>query len=221
MKYSSDAGGIPAVRRSRGRAAVLFGALGAAIYIAALQVYPAPAQTTAPRPASQDAEYAAPETCAVCHRNIWETYRQTGMGRSFYRPSAANTVGNDTPQTFYHKPSDSYFTMLRRDGKYYQRRHQIDRRRPADQRDGEADRLHDGVRQPRARVPAPDGPQHAGGTAARLVRRKGRLLGHEPGIRPPRSRRLPPQDHIRLHVLPQRISEDPGGKRPAVCRVRI
>ncbi|MGH9660054.1 MAG: hypothetical protein ACRD96_16015, partial [Bryobacteraceae bacterium] len=49
------------------------------------------------------------------------------MARSFYRPSPTNTVRSDTPNnTFYHKPSDSYFTMLRRNGKYYQRRHQID-----------------------------------------------------------------------------------------------
>ncbi|MBI3683986.1 MAG: tetratricopeptide repeat protein [Acidobacteria bacterium] len=76
-------------------------------------------------PGSGDPGYAEPETCAACHRNIWETYRQTGMGRSFYRPSAANTVENRN-DTFYHKPSDSYFTMLRRNGKSYQRRHQID-----------------------------------------------------------------------------------------------
>src|ERR1043166_4519372 len=65
------------------------------------------------------------ETCAACHRSIWETYRRTGMGRSFYRPSPENTVANES-HTFYHQPSDSYFTMLRRDGKFYQRRHQID-----------------------------------------------------------------------------------------------
>jgi hypothetical protein len=28
--------------------------------------------------------------------------------------------------TYYHQPSNSYFTMLRHDGKYYQRRHQLD-----------------------------------------------------------------------------------------------
>lgn len=126
MRYSADVGGTQAVRRSRRPAAILLGALGAAAYIAALQVYTAPAQTPSPQTAARDAEYAATETCAVCHRSIWETYRQTGMGRSFYRPSPANTVGNDTPQTFYHKASDSYFTMLRRDGKSYQRRHQMD-----------------------------------------------------------------------------------------------
>jgi tetratricopeptide (TPR) repeat protein len=47
------------------------------------------------------------------------------MGRSFYRPTAANMA--ETPKgAFYHKPSESYFTMLQRDGKYFQRRHQID-----------------------------------------------------------------------------------------------
>jgi hypothetical protein len=47
------------------------------------------------------------------------------MGRSFYRPSDANTVESRS-DVFHHKPSESYFTMLRRDGKYFQRRHQID-----------------------------------------------------------------------------------------------
>jgi len=49
------------------------------------------------------------------------------MARSFYRPSPTNTVEDFAENnTFYHKPSDSYFTMLRRDGQYYQRRYQID-----------------------------------------------------------------------------------------------
>ncbi len=49
------------------------------------------------------------------------------MGRSFFRPSPANTVEDyEVRNTFYHQPSDSYFTMLRRDGKFFQRRHQLD-----------------------------------------------------------------------------------------------
>jgi predicted CXXCH cytochrome family protein len=65
--------------------------------------------------------------CAGCHRGIWETYRRTGMARSFQRPSSANTVEDYTNKnTFYHKASDSYFSMLQRDGKMYQRRYQID-----------------------------------------------------------------------------------------------
>jgi predicted CXXCH cytochrome family protein len=49
------------------------------------------------------------------------------MGRSFFRPTAANTVEDYTGKnTFYHQPSDSYFTMLQRGGNYYQRRYQLD-----------------------------------------------------------------------------------------------
>jgi tetratricopeptide (TPR) repeat protein len=127
MKYPSNGGGTPAVRQRRRLAAVLFEALGIATYTALIPLSPAPAQTQSSQPGSVDLGYAEPETCAVCHRNIWETYLQTGMGRSFYRPSPTNMTGSDTPNnTFYHKSSDSYFTMLQRDGKYYQRRHQID-----------------------------------------------------------------------------------------------
>src|SRR5215831_5915190 len=104
-------------------AAILLGALVVGAYFASsLSPQTAPGQSVLEEPG-----YIAPETCARCHRSIWESYRKTGMGRSFYRPSPANTVASDDPRNaFYHKPSDSYFTTLRRDGKYYQRRYQID-----------------------------------------------------------------------------------------------
>jgi hypothetical protein len=79
MKYPSNARGNVAAPRRRRLAAVLFGALAAAAFTA-------PAQITPSRPGSGDPGYAEPETCAVCPRGTWETYRQTGMGRSFYRP---------------------------------------------------------------------------------------------------------------------------------------
>src|SRR5205085_9197571 len=120
---SPDAGGHRTMRRRL--AAGLFGALGIATYTVLISLSSAPAQTTRSRPAVEENGFVEPETCAGCHRSIWETYRQTGMGRSFYRPSAGNTV-EDRNVTFYHQPSDSYFAMLRRDGKYFQRRHQID-----------------------------------------------------------------------------------------------
>jgi predicted CXXCH cytochrome family protein len=75
---------------------------------------------------SEKAGYVNSDVCAGCHRGIWETYRKTGMGRSFYRPSADNVVENYTNSTYYHKASDSYFTMLRREGKFFQRRYQLD-----------------------------------------------------------------------------------------------
>jgi len=65
--------------------------------------------------------------CAGCHRTVWDTYQRTGMGRSFYRPSPGKTIGDFTKNnTYFHKPSNTYFTMLERDGKYFQRRYQLD-----------------------------------------------------------------------------------------------
>lgn len=47
------------------------------------------------------------------------------MGRSLGLPSAANTFAEGAAEpTYFHPPSKSYFSMVRRDGKYYQRRYQ-------------------------------------------------------------------------------------------------
>jgi predicted CXXCH cytochrome family protein len=48
------------------------------------------------------------------------------MGRSFSRLSADNTIEDfKTKNTFYHRLSDRYYTMYERDGRYFQRRHQL------------------------------------------------------------------------------------------------
>ena len=48
------------------------------------------------------------------------------MGRSFFRPAAANTIEDfKTKNTFYHPASDRYYTLVERDGRYFQRRHQL------------------------------------------------------------------------------------------------
>ena len=39
--------------------------------------------------AGSDAGYVSSDVCAECHREIWETYRRTGMGRSFARVGEA------------------------------------------------------------------------------------------------------------------------------------
>lgn len=70
------------------------------------------------------AEYAPPQVCAACHRGIWDTYQLSGMGRSFAAPTAENTLAN-WKGSYYHAPSESYFTMLRRGDKFFQRRHQL------------------------------------------------------------------------------------------------
>src|SRR5712671_4401653 len=72
-----------------------------------------------------DAGYVDSSACAGCHRQIWDTYGRTGMGRSFARVKAQMQGGDfDTNNTFYHPASDRYYTMLTKDGRYYQRRYQ-------------------------------------------------------------------------------------------------
>jgi predicted CXXCH cytochrome family protein len=78
------------------------------------------------RTAGSDAGYVSSDLCAECHREIWETYRRTGMGRSFARIGEAAAIEDyGVKNTYYHKASDRYYTMYRKDGKFYQRRHQI------------------------------------------------------------------------------------------------
>jgi predicted CXXCH cytochrome family protein len=68
--------------------------------------------------------YADPSECATCHVRIAETYALTGMARSFARLGAGkSSLG--TEGRVYHKASDRHYTMLQRDGRFYQRRHEI------------------------------------------------------------------------------------------------
>jgi predicted CXXCH cytochrome family protein len=77
-------------------------------------------------PRIADARYVSPTLCAGCHPKVSQTYSRTGMARSFYRPTLGTTIGERSkPAKFYHKASDSYFTMLERDGHFYQRRYQV------------------------------------------------------------------------------------------------
>jgi predicted CXXCH cytochrome family protein len=79
-----------------------------------------------PAPTAVGSGYVNSATCAGCHQEIFKTYRLTGMGRSFYPPSAENTVEDyKTHNTIYNRASGRTYTMLERDGKWYQRRSQI------------------------------------------------------------------------------------------------
>ncbi len=70
--------------------------------------------------------YVAAGACQGCHPQIYRTYLQTGMGRSFGKLESAAPVENwDQKNTFYHAASDRYYAVFRRGGKHYLRRHQI------------------------------------------------------------------------------------------------
>lgn len=79
-----------------------------------------------PGTAANTPAYTGSGQCAACHAVIAATYRQTGMGRSF-TPAAADLPGLDASgkARFYHQASRQWYTVLRRDGAAYVRRHQI------------------------------------------------------------------------------------------------
>lgn len=68
--------------------------------------------------------FAQPPSCPACHPKHAATYRHTGMGRAFSLPSPKALP--HLPATFYHALSQSWFTILQRNGEFFQRRHQTD-----------------------------------------------------------------------------------------------
>lgn len=70
--------------------------------------------------------YVDGEVCASCHQDVAETYRKTGMGRSFSLPTAANAVEDYAhANTIVHQPSGLRYTMVERNGEFFQHRSQV------------------------------------------------------------------------------------------------
>ncbi len=64
--------------------------------------------------------WAQSSACAGCHANVWQNYRKTAMARSFYRPGIETTA-----EDYYHKASDTWYAMIQRDRRTFQRQYQI------------------------------------------------------------------------------------------------
>jgi tetratricopeptide (TPR) repeat protein len=71
------------------------------------------------------AENAPAAACATCHPQIAAVYARTGMARSVVKPAPANTIEDyRSRHEFLHSVSDTHYSMILRDGAYYQRRWQ-------------------------------------------------------------------------------------------------
>jgi tetratricopeptide (TPR) repeat protein len=98
---------------------VRIGFILSALFLTAAVIFASTPQTP---PANH---YIDSHACATCHSQIYESYRRTSMGRSLFAPTPANTVEDyQDKHTFYHAPSDTHYSMIVRDGVYYQRRWQ-------------------------------------------------------------------------------------------------
>src|SRR6202044_2555304 len=70
-------------------------------------------------------DYVDGAVCASCHQDVAETYRKTGMGRSFFIPTAANVVEDYThANTVFHQPSGLHYAMVEHNGEFFEQRSQ-------------------------------------------------------------------------------------------------
>ena len=99
---------------------------GIALLAAAWRVVPETRPVSAPISNQAKSDYVDPAICAGCHQDIAKSYQLTGMGRSFYRPTTGNTIEDYKGRNAVHnEPSGLSYTMVERDGKFYQRRSEV------------------------------------------------------------------------------------------------
>ncbi|RMH20123.1 MAG: tetratricopeptide repeat protein [Acidobacteria bacterium] len=70
--------------------------------------------------------YVADQACASCHRDLWDSYQEVGMARSFFRPSPATAIEDFSGDGFFHRPSQRHYAMRLEGERYVFHRHQLD-----------------------------------------------------------------------------------------------
>ena len=70
--------------------------------------------------------YLEDKACAQCHEDIYRSYQETGMARSFSRADASSAIEDFSRNKGPHEPSKRHYEMVLEDGKYKFRRYQLD-----------------------------------------------------------------------------------------------
>jgi predicted CXXCH cytochrome family protein len=77
-------------------------------------------------PALRASDYVADSACARCHQAKYASYQGVGMAQSMRRPAADVLIEDFRHGRFFHKPSQSWFEMVWKDGRLLFRRWQVD-----------------------------------------------------------------------------------------------
>jgi predicted CXXCH cytochrome family protein len=105
---------------------VFIAGLCAAVAVAGGVLFFTSHRPSSPATAEHTSEYVNPAECATCHATIAATYRKTGMGRSFYRPTTSNVIEDyKSANKLNHVPSGMQYQMIEHDGTFFQRRNTI------------------------------------------------------------------------------------------------
>ncbi len=76
---------------------------------------------------SKEVPYVGSKACRSCHTDIYESFMQTGMGRSLYTPNAENSVEDfKKANTYLDKKSKYRYEMFEKGGEYYQKEFRLD-----------------------------------------------------------------------------------------------
>ena len=74
-----------------------------------------------------EVKYVGDEACSTCHLEIFRSYKQTGMGMSFYKPTTGNVIENfKSNNSVSDKISNFQYEMTQEGGEFYQREYRLD-----------------------------------------------------------------------------------------------
>lgn len=86
--------------------------------------------TPAPVSAPNDSiwPYVDDQLCRLCHEEIFDSYQDVGMARSFSRPKNSRIVEDFSADGFYHERTRSYLKIENRDSQWFYQHYQKDER---------------------------------------------------------------------------------------------
>ena len=72
--------------------------------------------------------YLDDKACAICHRDLAQSYQTMGMAKSFAKPKAEVFIEDFTNNHYYHAASQRHYEMIRREDRLFFKRYQLDTR---------------------------------------------------------------------------------------------
>ena len=76
-------------------------------------------------PTDTETTYVGTQACASCHRTLYDSFRNTAMGRSMQTGDALASAF-PVPATIYDKDSGQYFSVTSKDGRLFQSEYSLD-----------------------------------------------------------------------------------------------
>jgi tetratricopeptide (TPR) repeat protein len=78
----------------------------------------------------EDVKYVGDEECYDCHSDIYKSFKQNGMGRSFYLPANDNMIEDfQRNNVIYDKKSNLYYKMFQSGDEYFQMEYRLDEKK--------------------------------------------------------------------------------------------